>query len=82
MGGKKGAENTKKAAGNARKAEAAAQKAAAEDANREAAQATEWSKGTKSNAKKYVQGRHHHSYPFPPKNLLGPLSRTGHLAVW
>ncbi|KAJ0354862.1 hypothetical protein COL154_002108 [Colletotrichum chrysophilum] len=53
MAGKKGAgENSKKAAGNARKAEAAAQKSAAEDAKKAAAEDAEWSKGSKSNAKK------------------------------
>ena len=51
MAGKKG-ENSKKVAGNARKAEVAAQKAAAEDSKREAAEAAEWSKGSKNNAKK------------------------------
>jgi len=53
MGGKKAiGENSKKAQGQARKAEAAAQKAAAGDAKREAAEAAEWNKGAKSNAKK------------------------------
>lgn len=53
MAGKKGGgENSKKAAGNARKAEAAAQKAAADDAKKAAAEDAEWSKGSKSNAKK------------------------------
>lgn len=52
MAGKKGGENSKKVAGNAKKAEAAASKAAAEDAKREAAESAEWSKGSKSNAKK------------------------------
>jgi hypothetical protein len=53
MAGKKG-ENTKKVAGNAKKAEAAAEKAAAENAKKAAAEDQEWSKGAKSNAKKYV----------------------------
>lgn len=51
MAGKKG-ENTKKVVGNARKADAAAQKAAADDANREAAEADSWQKGSKSSARK------------------------------
>ena len=57
MGGKKatgGGEGSKKAQGQARKAEAAAQKVAADDAKREAAEAAEWTKGAKSNAKKSV----------------------------
>ena len=45
-------ENSKKAAGNARKAEQAAKKAAEENAKLAQAEAAEWSKGTKSNAKK------------------------------
>ena len=44
--------NSKKAAGNARKADAAAQKAAAAAAQKEVAEAAEWGKGSKSNAKK------------------------------
>jgi septal ring factor EnvC (AmiA/AmiB activator) len=56
MAGKK--ENTKKVAGNARKAEAAAQKSAAADKAAEAAEAENWSKGSKSNAKKYVITEH------------------------
>ncbi|KAJ5221928.1 uncharacterized protein N7469_010815 [Penicillium citrinum] len=53
MGGKKAAgENSKKAAGNARKAEAAAGKKAQEDAKRAAEEDKQWSKGSKSNAKK------------------------------
>lgn len=53
MGGKKAAgENSKKAAGNARKAEAAAGKKAQEDAKRSAEEDKQWSKGSKSNAKK------------------------------
>lgn len=74
MAGKKAAgENTKKASGNAKKAEAAAQKAAAEDAKTAVAEEADWSKGAKSNAKKYVP---HHlfwkhlrdtpTYPSPP----------------
>lgn len=51
MAGKKG-ENSKKAAGNARKADVAAQKAAVEDLKKEAAEAADWQKGSKSNAKK------------------------------
>lgn len=51
MAGKKG-ENSKKVAGNARKADVAAQKAAAEDVKREASDAADWQKGSKSNAKK------------------------------
>ncbi|KAF2276630.1 uncharacterized protein EI97DRAFT_357940, partial [Westerdykella ornata] len=46
-----GAENSKKAAGNARKAEAAQAKQAARDRAAEAAEAEQWSKGAKSNAK-------------------------------
>lgn len=38
----------------AQKAEAAAQKSAAENAKKAAADDTEWSKGAKSNAKKYA----------------------------
>lgn len=53
MAGKKG-ENSKKVAGNARKADQAAQKAAANDRAAEAAEEEKWSKGSKSNAKKYV----------------------------
>lgn len=76
MGGKKpagGGEGSKKAQGQARKADAAASKAAAGDAKREAAEAAEWNKGAKSNAKQSV--------PFSvscssiPANLpKGPLS--------
>ncbi|KAK2768300.1 hypothetical protein FQN54_000153 [Arachnomyces sp. PD_36] len=55
MGGKKSAgENSKKAAGNAKKAENAAQKLAADNAKKAAEDDKEWSKGSKSNAKKYV----------------------------
>lgn len=57
MGGKKpagGGEGSKKAQGQARKADAAASKAAAGDAKREAAEAAEWNKGAKSNAKQSV----------------------------
>lgn len=52
MGGKKLEVGGKKAAGQARKAETAAQKAAAEQAKKDSAEADEWSKGSKSNAKK------------------------------
>lgn len=52
MGGKKLEVGGKKAAGQARKAESAAQKAAAEQAKKDAAEEAEWSKGSKSNAKK------------------------------
>lgn len=54
MAGKKGTagEGSKKAQGQARKAETAAQKAAAEDAKKAEVEAAEWSKGSKSNAKK------------------------------
>ncbi|KAI4182393.1 MAG: hypothetical protein L6R41_006013 [Letrouitia leprolyta] len=52
MGKKPAGENTKKAAGNAKKAEAAAQKAATENAKKAAIEDAEWSKGSKSNAKK------------------------------
>jgi len=53
MGGK--GENSKKAAGNARKAEQAAKKAAEENAKLAQAEAAEWSKGAKSNAKKEAE---------------------------
>lgn len=46
-------ENSKKAQGQARKADAAASKQAAKDRQAEAAEAAEWSKGAKSNAKAY-----------------------------
>ena len=52
MAGKK-TENTKKAAGNAKKAEAAAAKAAVEQSKKDQAEAEDWGKGAKSNAKKY-----------------------------
>jgi len=56
MAGKKGGgESSKKAAGNARKAEAAAQKAAAEQARTDAAEATAWQQGAKSNSKKEAE---------------------------
>ena len=56
MAGKKsGGENTKKVAGNARKADVAAQKQAAQDSKKAEADEEEWSKGAKSNAKKYVR---------------------------
>jgi hypothetical protein len=57
MGGKKrddAREGSKKAAGQARKADAAAAKASAEDAKRAAAEDSEWQKGAKNSAKKYV----------------------------
>jgi membrane protein involved in colicin uptake len=55
MGGKKAlGENSKKAAGNARKAESAAKKAAEESARKAQLEDQEWSKGAKSNAKKYT----------------------------
>ena len=54
MAGKKGADNSKKAAGQARKADAAASKAAAEQSKKDAVDDSEWSKGSKSNAKKCV----------------------------
>jgi hypothetical protein len=47
-------ENSKKAQGQARKANAAAEKQAAKDRQAEAAEAEEWKKGSKSNAKAYV----------------------------
>lgn len=53
MAGKKG-ENSKKVAGNARKADAAAKKAAEQDAKLAAIEDEKWSKGSKSNSKKYV----------------------------
>ncbi|KAJ5983234.1 hypothetical protein N7481_005333 [Penicillium waksmanii] len=53
MGGKKAAgENSKKVAGNARKAEAAAGKKAQSDAKVAVEEEKQWSKGSKSNAKK------------------------------
>ncbi|CAI7677412.1 unnamed protein product [Penicillium pancosmium] len=53
MGGKKAAgENSKKVAGNARKAEAAAGKKAQADAKAAVEEDKQWSKGSKSNAKK------------------------------
>jgi len=53
MAGKKAAgENTKKAAGNAKKADAASAKQAVEDQKNAKADAEEWSKGAKTNAKK------------------------------
>lgn len=45
-------ENSRKVAGNAQKAESAANKAAAEKAKKDAAEANEWAKGSKSNDKK------------------------------
>ena len=57
MGGKNkggGGENSKKAQGQARKADAAAGKKAAKDQQVEAAEASNWEKGAKSNAKAYV----------------------------
>lgn len=55
MAGKKAAgENSKKASGNSKKAEAAARKAAEEEKNLAAKEDLEWSKGVKSNAKKYA----------------------------
>jgi hypothetical protein len=53
MAGKKLPENSKKAAGNAQKAAAAQAKADAENAKKAQAEAQEWSKGAKSNAKAY-----------------------------
>ncbi|KAL9622923.1 MAG: hypothetical protein Q9204_007994 [Flavoplaca sp. TL-2023a] len=61
-------ENTKKAAGNAKKAEAAAQKAAVENSKKAAAEDVEWSKGAKSNAKKYILI----PYITPTPPLAGP----------
>lgn len=67
MAGKKGAgENSKKAQGQARKADAAAAKNAAKERATEEAEAKEWNKGAKSNAKAYVflflSLPHHHLY--------------------
>jgi hypothetical protein len=53
MAGKK-TENTKKVAGNAKKAAAAQAKNEAENAKKAADEAAEWSKGAKSNDKKYT----------------------------
>lgn len=68
MAGKTKGENTKKVAGNAKKAEAAATKAAVENAQKAQAEEQDWSKGAKSNAKKYVPSVqisviHHPKYP-------------------
>ena len=49
------------------KAEVAAQKAAAENAKKAQAEAEEWSKGAKSNAKKFVQPTTS-SHTYPPPN--------------
>lgn len=54
MAGKKGSDSSKKAAGQARKADAAASKAAAEQSKKDAVEDAEWSKGSKSSAKKCV----------------------------
>jgi len=51
-GSQNAGENTKKAAGNAKRAEVAAQKQAAEDSKKAKADAEDWSKGSKSNAKR------------------------------
>ena len=74
MGGKKAlGENSKKAAGNARKAESAAKKAAEESARKAQLEDQEWSKGAKSNAKKYT-----HSF----LSMLSPLSfKSGARAI-
>lgn len=87
MAGKKaGGENSRKAAGNARKAEAEAQKAAAENARSEAAEAEEWSKGAKSNAKKYVRMRSRHLLFFvhpvlAPRPLVASPGEAGIAAI-
>jgi hypothetical protein len=47
-------ENSKKAQGQARKADAAASKQAAKNKEVEVAEAAQWDKGSKSNAKAYV----------------------------
>ncbi len=54
MAPKKVGEGSKKAAGQARKAEAAAAKVAAEDAKKAVAEESDWKKGAKDSAKKYV----------------------------
>lgn len=91
MGGKKpaagGGEGSKKAQGQARKADAAASKAAAGDAKREAAEAAEWNKGAKSNAKQsvlsFVSCSSMYSRHFPKGRLstqcLGPGPRSAGL---
>ncbi|KAI9847438.1 MAG: hypothetical protein M1830_007360, partial [Pleopsidium flavum] len=65
---KLGAENTKKAAGNVKKAEVAAQKAAAENSKKASEEDREWTKGAKSNAKKYTlpspSPRFHPQHPY------------------
>jgi hypothetical protein len=53
-GGAAGGETSKKAQGQARKAEAAASKQTAKNQQVEKAEAEEWKKGAKSNAKAYV----------------------------
>lgn len=68
MAGKKGADNSKKAAGQARKADAAASKAAAEQSKKAEVEDAEWSKGSKSNAKKCVASTH--QLPLPPPLFL------------
>lgn len=65
MAGKKGADNSKKVAGQARKADAAASKAAAEQSKKAAVEDAEWTKGSKSNAKKCVSSTTPHWPLFP-----------------
>ncbi|KAI4255963.1 MAG: hypothetical protein LQ352_002314 [Teloschistes flavicans] len=75
---KKG-ENTKKVAGNAKKAEAAAQKAAVESSKKAAVEDAEWTKGSKSSAKKYIYSplfkteSPRQSHPHPSILLRSPL---------
>jgi hypothetical protein len=56
-----GGEGSKKAQGQARKADAAASKQAAKNQQAEKAEAEEWNKGAKSNAKAYAE--------FPPLSM-------------
>lgn len=60
-----GGEGSKKAQGQARKADAAASKQAAKDKQADAAEAEQWNKGAKSNAKAYV-----HTFPASPNTTI------------
>ncbi|KAM0798052.1 hypothetical protein BDR22DRAFT_809667 [Usnea florida] len=67
---KQAGENSKKAAGNAKKAEVANQKAAVDKAKKAVEEDQEWSKGAKSNAKKYVP-----TFPSHASNIFHLISR-------